>query len=149
MTTESPKQSKKKPPSPIKLNSLLSGEDAEWVEIDEVPGAKLHVRPIDYPPYTKARQVLIQRWVRAYKKEPIPEKVQVPALGALYAEHLLLGWEGFDVPYSPEAAESRLSDWAWRKFVRIVEAAAASLTVVNAETVEDAGKNSGQPSATT
>lgn len=142
-------KSSKTKSQPIRLDSLLAGDDAEWVDIDEIPGARLLVRPLDYPPYTKARQHLVQRWIRAYKKEPVPEKVTVTGFGALYAEHILLGWEGFDVAYSAAEAEARLGSWEWRKLTRLVENAASGLTSVNAETVEEAGKNSGQPSAMT
>lgn len=133
----------------IKLDSLISDDDAEWVDLDEVLGASLLVRPIDYSPYTQARQKLLKRLVRTYKEEPIPEKVIIPAIGKLYAQHLLLGWKGFDVEYSAVAAEERLTDWSWRKLTRQVEWAATQSTIVNAEMVEDAEKNSEAPSATT
>lgn len=125
----------------IKLTSLISYDDAEWVDLDEVVGASLLVRPIDYPPYTQARQALFRRYQRAYKDDPVPEKILVTALGELYARHLLLGWKGFDVEYSAREAEERLSDWSWRKLTRQVEWAAGKLTTINAEMVEDAAKN--------
>lgn len=125
----------------IKLESLLSDDDAEWVDLDEVPGASLLVRPIDYPPYTQARATLFRRLQRAYKEEPVPEKILVTSLGKLYAEHLLVDWKGFDVEYSYAAAEERLSDWSWRKLTRQIEWAAGKLTTINAEMVDDAAKN--------
>lgn len=132
----------------VKLDSLISSDDAEWVDLNEVPGVSLLVRPIDYSPYTQDRTKLFQRLARAYKKEPVPDKVRATQLGALYARHLLLGWKGFDVEYSQEEAENRLTDWSYRKLTSLVEWAASSLTDINAEMVEDAAKNSEVPSAT-
>jgi len=132
----------------IKLESLISDDDAEWVDLDEVLGASVLVRPIDFPPYTQARQALLKRMARAYKDEPVPERVIVPALGKLYAQHILLGWKGFDTEYSAAEAEARMGDWAWRKLTRQVEWAAAKLTAINTEMVDDASKNSAPPSAT-
>jgi hypothetical protein len=132
----------------VKVDSLQSSDDAEWVALDEILGASLFVRPIDYPPYTAARQALFKRLGRAFKDEPIPEKVLITSLGKLYAEHILLDWKGFDMPYSKEDAIEKMSEWTWRKLTRQVEWAAGKLTSVNAEFVEDAGKNSGPRSAT-
>lgn len=130
-----------------KLSSLIACDDAEWVDLIDVPGAKMQVRPLDYTPYQIARDTLFQRFGRKYGRKPIPRKELLPALGRLYAEHILVNWEGFDEPYSQGLAAEKLGDWNWRKLISQVEWAASTLSDVNAEFLEDAGKNSEQLSA--
>jgi hypothetical protein len=138
MTTSSQEAPKK-----VKLSSLNrgAGADAEWVDLEELLGVRLKVRPIDYPEYTKARQVLFRRLGRSYKDAPVPENILIPALGKLYAEHILVDWDGFDEAYSADLAAEMLGDWEWRDLVRQVEWAAGKLASVNTEFVEDAAKN--------
>ena len=135
----------------IKLASLRVSDQSEeagtWVDLPDVPGAAVLVRSLDYPPYTLARTVLFQRFSRLYGRKPAPQNEIVPAIGKLYAEHILLGWKGFDVEFSPEEAMLRLSDWTWRKLTTMVEWAAGTLSEAQVEFVEDATKNSAPPSA--
>ena len=123
------------------LASLQVTSDSEWVDLVDVPGASLEVRSLDFPAYVMARSVLLQKFSRKYGRKPIPIEILTPALGKLYAEHILLNWKGFDVPFSKEESMARLTDWSWRKFFAQVEWAAGTLSDINAEFTEETIKN--------
>lgn len=131
----------------IKLAStkadLRREEEGDWVAIPdpEWDGVRFQVRSLDYPAYTVARDKLYKRWGKVYNTEPIPQRVRTSEIGKLFARHILLGWEGFDVPYSPEKAAELLADPAYRELVQKVEWAAAKLSQVEVEQIEDVAKN--------
>lgn len=62
-------------------------------------------------------------------------------LGRVYADHILLEWEGFDVPYTPEAARETLTDPAFRALVNHVDYAADRVSQLEIEFTEQAAKN--------
>ncbi|MDO8683971.1 MAG: hypothetical protein Q7N50_10875 [Armatimonadota bacterium] len=145
----------------IKLSSLKSDTAREtqgdWQDIPDFPGLRLKVRSLEYAPFRMARDLLIQTFARKYGRRPIPPEIQTKAFGKLYADHILLDWEGLDddskppapIKFTSEASHEYLTDPEYRKLVAAVEWAAGMLTEAEQDFVEEAVKNSAPPSATT
>lgn len=132
----------------VKLASLRADLDKEakgtWEQaLDLIPDEDVSflVSSIHLPAYTIARDLLFQRLARTYKKKPVPERVLIAELGKLFADHLLHGWKGFDVEYTPEAALELLTDPANRLLVKAIESCAGKAGEVEMEFVEEAAKN--------
>jgi len=129
----------------IKLNSLASNTqleaDGDWIEIPELPGVELQVRSINYPAYQQAFSQLLQRMTRKYGRKGVPPEENDREMGRLYAKHLLLGWKGFDVEFSPEVAEETLMDPGHRDLRRHVGWAASQVGVADIEFVGEAAGN--------
>jgi len=136
----------------VKLGSLkadlVKEADGEWIDIPDLPGVALKVRSVNFPAYKTARDLAVQRLARKHGKKPIPEKEMAEVSGRLFAEHLLLGWRGFDVDYTPELALEVLTDPAYRELRAHVEWAAAQVGHAEVEFVEDLAKNSETASGT-
>jgi hypothetical protein len=88
-----------------------------------------------------------QRWIRKYGKDPVPQEVQDRDNGKLYAEHILIDWDGFDEPYSKDLALETLTDPAFRELAAHVRYAGMRVGAVDVEFADDSAKNSGAPSA--
>lgn len=111
----------------IKLSSLAADlkreRDGEWIEPKEwpglnperpadmvaLPGLAFHVRSTNHPPYVTARQAELEQVRQDYPTGAIPPDVMARIEGRLSVEHLLIGWRGLDVAYSPEAARDALA----------------------------------------
>lgn len=134
----------------VKLSSLRADLEREakgdWEPYPDWPGVEFNVSSLHLPAYTTARDLLFQRLARTYKKNPVPKDVMVIELGKLYHKHILHGWRGFDVEYSPEAALEHLTNPEYRNVVAAIEYCAAKVSEVDIEFVEDAEKNSEAPS---
>ena len=136
----------------IKLSSLkadLARESAgDWIEYPLWAGAAFNVSSFHKPEYQTARDLLVARMSRESrgKKQPTGAETRA-AYGELFCEHILHGWRGFDIVYTPDTAREILTDPAYRVIYDAVEWCAGQLALVEAEFVEDAGKNSEQPSA--
>lgn len=133
----------------VKLASLKSDlakeQDGAWIEIPELPGVALLSRSVHYQPYVRARDAALRRLQK--RTEPVTSQEEAEITGTLYADHLLLGWRGFDEPYDADLARRLLVDPAYRD-LRVHEAYAASqVGRAEVEFVEDARKNSAAPSA--
>lgn len=149
-----PAFSQRTPPKmTVKLSSLRADtareEAGDWITIPDLPGVRLKVRSLQSVSYVSARDVLIQRLARTYRGKPTPQDVQTREFGKLYADHILLDWEGFDEPYSIERARDLLTDPEWRRLVGHIEWAAGTLAEMESESLETAAKNSAAPSAST
>ncbi len=135
----------------VKLSSLKADlkreEEGDWIDYPDWPGVRFKVSSINKPAYTIARDLLLQKMARKSKGKPQDRNKTTPEFGRLYAEHILHDWEGFDEPYTPELARQHLTDPAYRDLVFAVEWCAAKIGEVDAEFLEDAGKNSEPPSA--
>ncbi|MGE0290273.1 MAG: hypothetical protein AB7P16_28660 [Bradyrhizobium sp.] len=136
----------------VVLSSLKTDLRAEtegaWEDAVGLPGVRLRVRSLSYPPYMTARDLLSQQFVRDYGTQPVPSNVMTPAIGTLFAEHILLEWTGLDVPYDPEVARETLANPEYRVMVAAIEAAASRVGRGQIKFVETAKGNSEQPSAT-
>ncbi|MER9471092.1 hypothetical protein [Mesorhizobium sp. M0520] len=104
----------------IKLASLsadLSKErEGDWIPVKEwhglnpekpfeatpLPGLSFWVRSTLYPDYVTARQDALEKLKQDYPNDKVPADVQARIEGQLSVEHLLLGWKGLDVEYSPD-----------------------------------------------
>ncbi|RWQ16088.1 hypothetical protein [Mesorhizobium sp.] len=104
----------------IKLASLsadLSKErEGDWIPVKEwpgldpekpyemspLPGLEFLVRSTNYPDYVTARQGVLEKLKQEYPDDKVPADVQARVEGQLSVEHLLLGWNGLDVEYSPD-----------------------------------------------
>lgn len=135
----------------VKLSSLKADLDREekgdWIEYPDWPGVEFNVSSLHLPAYQTARDLLLQKLQRQYKKKAIPKNVLTKELGRLYATHLLHGWRGLDVDYSPQVALETLTSPDYRNVVAAVEFCAAQVSEVDLEFVEEEEGNSAPPSA--
>ena len=126
----------------VKFGSLKADieteRSGEWIECPDLPGVSFKVKSFNDPQYRVARDLLVQRLARKHGKKPAAPEEQEAEFGRLYAKHILLDWQGFDVPYSAEAALEALTDPAYRDLRRYVESAAAQVGAVDVEFVEEA-----------
>lgn len=132
-------------PSLVKLKSMRVDAALEnqgtWQECFLIPQAKLFVRSIHYGPFTIARDLLMQKLRRQHGSKPVPDEVLNTSMGALYAQHILLGWEGCEEKYSEELAREMLTDPEYREFVRAVELCAQQAGSAKLEYTGTALKN--------
>lgn len=135
----------------VKLSSLKADLDREqkgdWIEYPEWPGVAFNVSSLFTPEYVVARDLLVQKLTRKHKGAPPPPNELTPAIGKLYAKHILHGWRGLDVDYSPDKALETLTNPEFRNVTAAVEWCAGQLAQINVEFIEDAAKNSDRPSA--
>lgn len=135
----------------VKLSSLKADLEREqkgdWIEYPEWPGVAFKVCSLFMPAYTVARDLLIQRLTRKHKGNPPPPSELTPAIGKIYATHILHDWKGLDVEYSADKALEVLSDPSYRLVVAAVEWCAGQIGQVDVEFMDDAVKNSDRPSA--
>lgn len=134
----------------VRLGSLRADirreTEGDWVDIPDLPGVSLKVRSFNYSPYRMARDQLLQRFARRYGRDPVPAEESYRADARLYADHILLDWRGLEdddgkiVPIA-DAADI-LADPAFRELHDHIRYAGTRLAQVEAEFVEDAGKNS-------
>lgn len=137
----------------IKLASLKADLDKEregdWVDYPDWPGVRFNVRSLQTPSYAIKRDQLITKLARRYGRKPIPVDVRAKEFGRLYADEILLDWEGFDTEYSHDNAVTTLTDPAFREIVAAVEWCASQLGEIDAEFIDESVKKSEPPSATT
>lgn len=146
----------------LKLSSLernISAEnDGEWIAVKkwvgldpdepygvtELPEVKFKVRSSNYQPYKIARQKAAERFEEMKGEYPdgIPDDLAESEAGRLMAEHLLLGWEGLDVEYTPEVAMAALKKPSASVHRQMVMVCAGKVGRRRAEFVEAAAKNS-------
>lgn len=135
----------------VKLSSLAADLDREangdWIDYPEWPGVAFNVSSLLKPAYVTERDFLLQRMARRYKGKTPPQTEVAPEAGKLYCKHILHGWRGLDVEYSPETALEIMCDPAYRAVVNAVEWCAGQVGQAEVEFVEDAEKNSDAPSA--
>lgn len=129
----------------IKLDSLRADTrretDGDWIDIPDLPGLRLRVRGTAYGPFQTDKSLVEARWARKYGRDPVPLDQVLRSNGKLYADHILLGWDGLDEPYSPEKAAEVLADPAFRQLHEHIRYAMAKVSETETEFVEDAAKN--------
>lgn len=134
----------------IKLASLkadLAKEaEGEWIDYPDWPGVAFNVRSLNASAYTTARDIMIQRLQRKYSRKTPPEAVMIEEAGKVYCKHVLFGWRGLDVEYTPEMALEVMTDPAYRAVVAAVEWCAGQVAKLDVEFIEDATPNSERPS---
>lgn len=137
----------------VKLSSMRTDRkrisEGVWQPVAGLNGVRLKVRGINYGPYKTARDELMARLSRLPAEMAKEEKdaARETGFGTLYAEHLLLDWEGFDQPYAPETALAELTCPEAEMLRNMVEQAAVATATPEIEWVKRAAKNSKAPSA--
>lgn len=140
----------------VKLSSLKADlareEKGDWVDFPDWPGVSFNVSSLHLPAYQTARDQLIQIAARKAKIKVKPGEKKEPfnfttELGKLYAKHILHGWRGLDIDYSPEFAREILADLEYRNVIAAVEWCAGKISEIDVEFIEDEVKNSEKPSA--
>lgn len=143
---------------PILLSSIKADlareEKGDWIPHpdfvdDKGIHAEFNVSSLHLPAYTVARDLMLQRLAKFYTSKGVkpPQHVVTSEYGKLYAKHILHGWRGFDIKYTPEIAAEMLPDPEYRNLVAAVEWCAAKVSDVDLEFAEEAGKNSAAPSS--
>ncbi len=130
----------------VKLSSvkidLVAETKGAWMDCDELPGVRFKVSSLNLPAFVAARSNLYNRLLRRYKKqEEIPLGTMSSEMGALFAQHILHDWEGFDQAYSPEVATSILTSPEYRVIVTAIEGCAARVGAPDVDFIEDEAKN--------
>ncbi|CAN7294893.1 hypothetical protein LJR221_001432 [Agrobacterium tumefaciens] len=124
----------------VVLSSLRADLDREkagdWISYPAWKGVRFNVSALTITPYETARDLMFKRLAEKYKDEQVPKEEISRELGALYAEYILHGWEGFDEEYTPELARERLIDPSYRTLVSAVEWCAAKVSEVNVRFTE-------------
>ena len=148
-----PLSEQEEPDMTIKLGSvradLVKEQEGDAIAIPDLPGVTLRVRSLHYQPFIAARDLASRRLAKKYGDAPVPEEEFARVYGALYAEHLLLGWDGFDQPYTPELAAATLTDPAYRDLRSHVAWCSAQVGRQQVEFLETERKNSAPPSVGT
>lgn len=130
----------------VSLSSMRANtrreNDGDWIDIPDLPGVRLKVRGAGYGPYQMAKSIVEGRWARRYGQDPVPVETALAENGRLYAEHILLGWEGFDEDYTEEAARHFLTDPGFRQLHEHIRYAMERVAKTEVAFVEDAAKNS-------
>lgn len=107
---------------------LAREKNGDWVPYPIWKGVAFNVSALTNPEYETARDLMFKRLAEIHGDERIPREVLSVELGKLYCEHILHGWRGLDIEYSPETALNTLGDPEYRAVVSAVEFCAAKLT---------------------
>ena len=100
------------------------------------------VRSDEYAPFVQARTAALERHRRLNGTAPLATAAFVDLFGRLVSDHLLLGWSGFDVLWTPVIATATLVNPAYMDVLSDVLSAAAGVGKGRVEYLEDVGKNS-------
>lgn len=133
----------------IKLSSLRVNlqreEKGDWVAYPDWPGVEFNVSSMNLPAFAAARATEIQRLSLVHKNQ-IPPDVMTATIGRLLNDHILHGWRGLDVEYTPEVASEVMSDPSYRQVINAVIWCSQQLSEIDVKFVEDEVKNSEKPS---
>jgi hypothetical protein len=136
---------------PAKLSSLrvdLEREkDGDWVASLVYPGVEYHVSSMHTPAYQRDLELMTMRLARKYKGAPVPPEERAVESGKLYARHILHGWRGLDVEYTPEVALETLTDPAFRPLTGDIITCSMRLGEPDVEYLKAEEGNSAAPSA--
>lgn len=130
-----------------RMTSLTVDVEAEdggsWEKIPDMEGAELRVRSLEYPTYRLAEAAHNRAHVRKYRNEQSAESVEEDyrIRGELLAQHILLGWRGFDEEYASDVAKRRLASREWRPLREWVYVCAMRVGQRAVEFVETTEKN--------
>ena len=130
-----------------KLSSLKSNlqreADGDWVPTTFFPETEIRyqVRSLNYAPYRTARNLAEAKLNRKYGFGRIPPEEMTKMKGRLLAQHILLGWSGFDVEYTKDVALTTLADPEYRDVVNDIETSEQQLVNSEVEFTEAAEKN--------
>lgn len=122
---------------------IKAEEGGQWIPYPPWKGVSFHVRSIESAAFSQARAKLLRNMAKKAREtgDDVPPDALAVEVAKLYAEHILLGWEGFDEAYSPDKAESLLTDPAYRDLLRAVEDCANRVGRQELQFIEAEGKN--------
>jgi len=120
---------------------LKKEAEGDWIDSTEIPGVRLHVRSLQSPAYSVALDLMRQKHRRVYQDKPVPNDIFARDFGKLAADHLLLGWAGFDMDYPASGAHEYLTDPTYRVLLNATIQAASEVGRAKIEFLEDASKN--------
>lgn len=116
-------------------------------EMTQLPGVAFLVRSTNFPAYVTARQAALEDLKKNYPDDKVPPDEAARIEGQLAVEHLLLGWKGFDIEYSPDAVGVILGAEEHRVLRTMIFWCAGRVGKKQVEFVKVAEKNSEAPSA--
>jgi hypothetical protein len=136
----------------VMLSSLRADLDRElngdWVAYPLWKGVRFKVSALTVPAYETDRDLMFKRLTQEYKEDArIPKDLMMVELGKLYSKHILHGWEGLDVEYTPEVADQTLTDPSYRAVIAAVEWCAAKISEIEAQFTKAEEGNSSPLSA--
>ncbi|MGY3482222.1 hypothetical protein ACVW1C_000105 [Bradyrhizobium sp. USDA 4011] len=134
------------PKKVVVLESLAADRQKEhegdWIKAKDLdPNIRWFVRSTNFPEFKTARDAEVRELSAKYDGDPIPEDVNAEVMGRLAVEHLLMGWDGLDVPFSQETAQKILTDEDFRKVRWSVYLAASQVGVREVRYTTVAAKN--------
>lgn len=109
----------------------------DWVEYPDWPGVAFHVSSKMSQAFHSAHAMMLKRVGVSYRNAPVPAEAMHAELAKLYCRHILHGWRGLDVEYSPEKALEVLSDPGYRPVIAAVGWCADKLSEISPEYVGD------------
>ena len=131
----------------IRLSSikddLAKQREGDWVTFrgNWPEPVQFKVRSTESPAFKMAFEKLLVALRQKHGDEPTPPDELQSKLGALYAEHLLLDWQGLDEPYTPELALQVLTDPAYREVTNAIHWCATRVGQAKIQLIEAAAKN--------
>ncbi|MGY5812004.1 hypothetical protein ACXHXG_30430 [Rhizobium sp. LEGMi198b] len=135
----------------VKLASLKANLEREAkgdrIEYPDWPGVFFHVSSTRSEPFVTQRDLFLKQMAARNKPVTPGDPEMARGIGRLYCEHILHGWEGLDVEYSPEVALETLTDVAYRDVLSAVDWCAGKLSQIQVEFVDKTAKNSEAPSS--
>ncbi|WP_065091639.1 hypothetical protein [Rhizobium leucaenae] len=135
----------------VKLASLKANLEREAkgdrIEYPDWPGVFFNVSSTRSEPFVTQRDLFLKQMAARNKSVAPGDPEMAKGIGRLYCEHILHGWEGLDVEYSPEVALEILTDVAYRDVLSAIDWCAGKLSQISVEFVDKTAKNSEAPSA--
>lgn len=130
----------------IKLGSLavdLKRErEGEWVDSRAFEGVAYFLKSTNAPDYTSVIRKAARTMTQAIRDgKEISEDKSFAEEGERICEHLLLGWKGFDIEYTPDGARETLKDPAYRPLLNDIMMCADRVGRKQIEFVEEDAKN--------
>lgn len=136
----------------IKLASLhvdLQREaKGDWIDFPDWPGVAFLVSSKLSQSFQGAHAMMLKRVSVSHRNAPVPVETMHAELAKLYCRHILHGWRGLDVEYSPEKALEVLSDPGFRPVIAAVGWCADKLSEVAVEYVDEAETQAAETAVT-
>lgn len=141
-TESSNKMSDKK----IKLSSLRNDikqeREGAWAPSRAFEGGEYLLKSTNSPDYVAAQQTALREYQERARNNTKPDiDADHRTEAEMVCKHLLMGWRGFDVEYTPEIALSELKDPAQRALLNDILNTASSVGRFKIEFVKDDVKN--------
>ncbi|MCV9960729.1 hypothetical protein OIU34_02355 [Pararhizobium sp. BT-229] len=120
--------------------------EGDWIKYPAWKGVEFNVSALTKPEYETARDLMFKRLGQLYPESQPPKEIVTAELGSLFCDHILHGWRGLDVPYTPEVARETLTNPEYRAVVSAVEFCAVKITDIEVKFTAAEKGNSSPPS---